>query len=92
MRGRPRRSLFARIVIAYTRALLLATGLVGVVVLSGSEAPSGVVLGGVLACVTVTGLILVIEYALTRSAPLRMFRVRVPRSPRHAPGAARSPS
>lgn len=76
MGGRPRRSFFARLVIAYTRALLLAAGLVGVVVLSQQEKPPSLVLGGILACVTVIGLTLVAEYVLTRSAKARPVRGR----------------
>lgn len=74
--GRPRRSFFARFMIAYTRALLLAAGLIGVVVLSQQEKPPSLVLGGILACVASIGMILVVEYAITRSAKARPARDR----------------
>jgi hypothetical protein len=87
MSTRPRRSLFARSVIAYTRALVFVLGVTGAVALCMPGAPSGAtlgsvyvpagaLLGGALIIVASIGLTLVVEYVLTGSAKARPVRDR----------------
>jgi hypothetical protein len=71
MTRRPRRSVFARSVIAYTRILFFVLGAVGAVAMFHVGAPPREILGGALVVIASIGLTRVVEYALTAPAKAR---------------------
>lgn len=68
---------------------LAELGMLGAAVLCGSTDPRAR-LGGALVATASAGLCLVVVYLWV--GPQRTFRARVPRPPRRAPAATRSPS